>query len=213
MRQFQLFCLVLFFLMVCVPPTAVMNMVPEGPFNPVTAIFLFFFWLMLYCIVCAVASALVVFIFLVIERLPGPRVRAVLPPLLLVLLAGATLAGVWNRYAVPFPFNSGIPLALAVLTPWPLAASLFGTGRRPWYLVLVAAFTTALFVSLNFFSAGQWTRRCRRRTAQTRRVRRDRRDVLCCVRRLVSAGPPRSIQRGRARFSPCTSPCTPVVSP
>jgi len=149
MQVFRLFALVFLSLIVCVAPAAAI--VPDEPFDPLVAVFLLVFLLTLACIGSAIAGALTTLIFLLLERLPLPRVRAALPPLLLVLIAAAARAGVWDRYTVPFSLDLSLPLAMAVLTPWPLVASRFGDGRRPWYLVLVAAITTALLVGLNFF--------------------------------------------------------------
>lgn len=138
----------------CTFPVSATDFLPDAP-DPVTgvltAIFMLIFLLAFACVGAAVFGAVVAGIYLLLERLPMPRVRAALPTVVLVFIAGAALAGTWGKYSVPFPFSL-LPLAMAVLMPWPLVASRFGAGRRSWLLVLIAAPTTALLASpLHFF--------------------------------------------------------------
>ncbi|QSZ67656.1 hypothetical protein RJ40_09115 [Methanofollis aquaemaris] len=150
MRVFRLFALVSL-LFLCMLPAAATNMVPEGPISPESVIALVVFWLTLYCIAAVVFSAVVAGIYLLLECLPMPRVRAALPPLVLAFVAGAYLLGAFGQFPARFPLSI-LSLAMAVLTPWPVVASGFGSGRRPWVLVLIAAFTTTLLATaLNFF--------------------------------------------------------------
>lgn len=148
MRRFRIFFFIVLSVLLCISPVAAI--LPDDP-NPVsgmiTGLFILAVLLTLACILATVRGAVVAGIFLLLERLPMPRVRAAIPPVVLVLIAGAALAGTWGRYSKP-SLVSILTLAMAVLMPWPVVASRIevgaGTGRRPWVLVLVAALTTIL---------------------------------------------------------------------
>ncbi|MBP2146208.1 hypothetical protein J2129_001662 [Methanofollis sp. W23] len=152
MRRIKFFSFIVLSIFLCTFPVAAI--LPDDP-DPVsgmmTALVILAVLLTLACIFAAVWGAVVAGIFLLLERLPMPRVRAAIPPVVLVLIAGAALVGTWGRHSMPF-LVSILILAMAVLVPWPVVASRFGAGRRPWVLVLVAAFTTLILANpLHFF--------------------------------------------------------------
>ncbi|MDD3621645.1 MAG: hypothetical protein PHQ81_04500, partial [Methanofollis sp.] len=144
MRQIKFFSFIVLSVLLCISPVAAI--LPDDP-NPVsgmiTALFMLAVLLTLMCIFAAVFGVGVAGIFLLLERLPMPRVRAAIPPVVLVLIAVAALVGTWERHSMPF-LVSFLILTMAVLVPWPVVASRIGAGRRPWVLVLVAALTTIL---------------------------------------------------------------------
>jgi hypothetical protein len=145
-RRFRIFSFIVLFVLLCI--SSVSAILPDDP-NPVSgmmaALFILAVLLTLACILATVWGAVVAGIFLLLEHLPMPRVRAAIPPVVLVLIAGAALAGTWGRHSMPF-LVSFLYSAMAVLMPWPVVASRIEVGarRRPWVLVLVAALTTIL---------------------------------------------------------------------